>query len=571
MKLTLPCALFICMLFFSAGLQGQTANKIWHFGDRCTLHFDPGNTHSGELSYGYSNAGCASVASPWNTILFYTNGVSIRNRNHTVMPNGNGLMAGAGTESTQGVVVMGYPRHDSMFLVFTTDESANNAYNGLRYSVLDLRLDSTRGDIVASQKNLFVYPNTSEHLSVAKGRYQTYYWLVTHLRNSAKFAAFRVDSNGVNTTPVLSAAGSFNDTSSDRMHDGGIGQLKFNKFYTRAAMALYGQRKVEVFSFDNNTGKLVLLQTIPTPEEPYGVEFDPDYNCLYYSLERGVYQVDLTSLLDDLQLSVTPIGYSYKFHPFGDLQIAPDGKIYTAVNNANWLSAFTPFAFGTPSTFKDTSVMLRSPMVLQPQCKRGLPNYFVELPPNGTTPVYDTSFTLPDSCNSDTLTFSFGNISNVTYIEWDFGESTSAFDMDDYAVGYTVRHKYHSSGKFRVTAIIHTEYFDDTIARYVNVVMCDSATGNMVCKTYAANAFTPNQDGTNDKFRPVLTCATEYYRYAVYNRWGERVFYSENAEEKWDGTYKGQPCELGVYYYMVYYKFINGEPGVLSGDVTLVR
>lgn len=569
MKLTSPILLVLLLFVCSFNTRAQFANSIWHFGDHCTLRFEPGGTYSGDLSYGYSNAGCASVASIWNETLFYTNGINVRNRYHAIMPHADSLMAGAGTESTQGVAVTQYPKHDSTFIIFTTDQSSNNGTNGLRYSVLDMRLDSTRGDIEPSHKNIPVYANTGEHLSVAMGRYGSYYWVVSHIRNTAKFAAFLVDSAGVHTTPVLSADGSHQDTSSIRHLDGNIGQLKFNSKYNMAAVALYGQRQVQVFSFNNATGKLQLLQTIPTPAEPYGVEFDPYFNCLYYSLERGVYQVDLSSSLTDIQAAVIPIGYSTKFHPFGDLQIAPDGKIYTAVNDASWLSAFTPFAFGSASTFQDTAIVLTSPMVARPLCKRGLPNYIVELPPNGAAPGYDTSFVGSDSCNSGPITFTLGNISNVNYVQWFFGESATS--NDNSAVGFTVSHQFSSPGRYKVLAVIHTEYFDDTIARYIDVMMCDSVTGDAICKTYAANAFTPNNDGQNDEFKPVLTCPTDYYRYSVYDRWGERIFYTEDPMARWNGTYKDKPCQLGVYYYVLNYKFINGQSGVLASDITLVR
>jgi gliding motility-associated-like protein len=58
----------------------------------------------------------------------------------------------------------------------------------------------------------------------------------------------------------------------------------------------------------------------------------------------------------------------------------------------------------------------------------------------------------------------------------------------------------------------------------------------------------------------------------VYNRWGEEIFYSNNREVGWDGTYKGIPADMGVYYYTI----ILARPGypentVLKGDITLIR
>ena len=92
------------------------------------------------------------------------------------------------------------------------------------------------------------------------------------------------------------------------------------------------------------------------------------------------------------------------------------------------------------------------------------------------------------------------------------------------------------------------------------------------CLITVPNAFTPNGDGKNDLFR-VLGVGYEYFdefAFAVYNRFGERVFYTENLLGGWDGVFKGVPQEVGTYFFMVLYRLGN-EQQMLKGDVTLVR
>ena len=92
------------------------------------------------------------------------------------------------------------------------------------------------------------------------------------------------------------------------------------------------------------------------------------------------------------------------------------------------------------------------------------------------------------------------------------------------------------------------------------------------CLITVQNAFTPNGDGKNDLFR-VLGVGYEYFdefAFAVYNRFGERVFYTENLLGGWDGVFKGVPQEVGTYFFMVLYRLGN-EQQMLKGDVTLVR
>jgi hypothetical protein len=49
------------------------------------------------------------------------------------------------------------------------------------------------------------------------------------------------------------------------------------------------------------------------------------------------------------------------------------------------------------------------------------------------------------------------------------------------------------------------------------------------------------------------------------------MFESSNKTLKWDGTYKGLPCNTGVYAYMADVLFVTGEKKVFSGNITLIR
>ncbi|MCC6185607.1 MAG: gliding motility-associated C-terminal domain-containing protein [Chitinophagaceae bacterium] len=87
------------------------------------------------------------------------------------------------------------------------------------------------------------------------------------------------------------------------------------------------------------------------------------------------------------------------------------------------------------------------------------------------------------------------------------------------------------------------------------------------------NAFTPNNDNKNDYYRPILNCNVLSYSFKVYNRYGQEVFASKNPADKWDGSFKGQPLGLGVYYYFVkvQYDYPNAQEELYKGDIALVR
>ena len=65
------------------------------------------------------------------------------------------------------------------------------------------------------------------------------------------------------------------------------------------------------------------------------------------------------------------------------------------------------------------------------------------------------------------------------------------------------------------------------------------------------NAFTPNNDGLNDCFKPLLTKgSTTKFDFKIYNRWGELVFFSNNPNRCWDGIYKGKITQGAYVYYL---------------------
>jgi gliding motility-associated-like protein len=74
-----------------------------------------------------------------------------------------------------------------------------------------------------------------------------------------------------------------------------------------------------------------------------------------------------------------------------------------------------------------------------------------------------------------------------------------------------------------------------------------------VSKSFIPTAFSPNGDGLNDVFRPTLI-NFEDYKLQVYNRWGELLYESKDVKAGWDGTFRGNPVQDGVYTYIMRYK-----------------
>lgn len=87
---------------------------------------------------------------------------------------------------------------------------------------------------------------------------------------------------------------------------------------------------------------------------------------------------------------------------------------------------------------------------------------------------------------------------------------------------------------------------------------------------YVPNAFTPNGDNDNDIFYAYGQNIVEF-EMMIFDRWGEKLFTSENLDDGWDGTYKNELAKTETYVWKIKYKDVLGNPGELIGTVTLLR
>jgi gliding motility-associated-like protein len=91
-----------------------------------------------------------------------------------------------------------------------------------------------------------------------------------------------------------------------------------------------------------------------------------------------------------------------------------------------------------------------------------------------------------------------------------------------------------------------------------------------VSQVFFPNAFTPNGDGNNDIYYS-YGGSIKYITLTIFNRWGEKVFDSNNQFVGWDGNYKGKPQPPGVYVYLAKVVLLNDEERNFTGSLTLIR
>jgi len=137
---------------------GQKQGNIWYFGNFAGVDFNPGSPVAllnGQIP-SVGNEGSSSIADSSGSLLFYSNGETIWNKNHSVMQNGSGLLGNY--SSTQSSIIVPDPANpNKYFYIFTVSSGmccGGNISDGLRYSKIDMCLDSTRGGVILNQKNI---------------------------------------------------------------------------------------------------------------------------------------------------------------------------------------------------------------------------------------------------------------------------------------------------------------------------------------------------------------------------------------------------------------------------------
>lgn len=123
------------------------------------------------------------------------------------------------------------------------------------------------------------------------------------------------------------------------------------------------------------------------------------------------------------------------------------------------------------------------------------------------------------------------------------------------------------------------ETTDTTISYTVRVINPDGCADTATIRlrvyqpdVYIPNAFTPNGDDANDSFGLViLEGKATIEDFVVYNRWGQKVFESQEPAARWDGKVDGEVAPSDVYVYQIKWRRGDGSLVIDSGEVTLLR
>ncbi|TVR81364.1 MAG: T9SS C-terminal target domain-containing protein [Chitinophagaceae bacterium] len=366
LKNLIPILLIGFLPFAGMAANSNVANT-WYFGMKAGLDFSNGAPIplvNGQME---SLENTVSVSDENGQLLFYSNGGpfpfagGVWNRNHQLMPNGSLTGTGGCNSSFQGAITVQKPRSENVYYMFTTDCIENNFAGGLRYSIIDMNLEGGLGDVV--QKNVPLAANANEGVTAIRHANGDDYWIVTHINNTDSFYVFELTANGISGV-VKNKVGPHNPYHAGALRASNNGQKLFHGGLMYAAL----------YDFDNATGEI--SNFVDLGIKGYDAAFSPNCRFLYVTGSNGssqlpnqLWQFDMHDY--DIENSGQQIGSTSNL-AFGNIQIAPDEKIYIAkfLSSPNLAVINNPNELGTDAGFVENGIHLAGKV-----SRGGLPNF----------------------------------------------------------------------------------------------------------------------------------------------------------------------------------------------------
>jgi len=334
----------ILLCFITLCANAQKEDHSWYFSSTYKGFFFDFNTNSISVTSNHaplSYEGCGVAADPTTgNILFYSDGITVFDKNNIPMSNGSGLL-GDITCTTNGIPCP-VPGIINKYYLFYNSANSPNA-GTIYYSIIDMSLPGNGtislplGDIVSTQKNIQVATSTSEGFSIIPNPNGAF-WLLSTQNNSNIIRIYSITSIGVALVSSFTTPYSISDSR-------GLRYCKIN--HKIAITNMIESQGCFIVDFNPTSGTLSNFIQIPGSilgsstnniAGFYDSEWSPDGTKLYLSKYRmtnnggRLYQYDLNFPSSPIALIYSLSG-GFDYRASG-LKLAPDGKIYFLYKNS---------------------------------------------------------------------------------------------------------------------------------------------------------------------------------------------------------------------------------------------
>lgn len=464
----------------------------------------------------HESRGMGIISDSNGQLLCYTDGLSIWNRNHTVMPNGQNMSTTLSGTMVQSSIIVPKPGSNSIYYTFTVHTYNGQSAAGLYYSRVDLTKDNGLGDVTLKGKK--IQDKTDNKITAVYHNNGHDVWIVTHQHNTNSYYAYLLTETGLTETPVISSVGKSFTSSSE-------GQLKASPDGKKMACSYNASISAEGFSlfdFDNSRGILTnpLLFNMPVTYRGCGaLEFSSDAKKLYVyqsgsTGESALYQYNISNVnYNDINNSRTKI-FQNMDNGLLEMQLAPNGKIYFTKgggqdSGTKYLGVVeNPNELGTDCIVKELGLYLDNASAFVARTPTFIQNYF-----------FKTSFSFSNACSGNLTNFQITNEAGLDSVKWNFGEGSSS-------VSRQPQFSYRLAGKYTVTLLAHYPNKTDIIQKQIIInpsPTFDLGKDTTVCygsELSVAEGFKSYLWNTGDNTRSIIITEPGHYTLRVENDYG---------------------------------------------------
>ncbi len=403
--------------------EPEPPSSQWYFGEEAAIDFSSGSPVAIYDNVMTSPDGCASISDINGDLLFYTNGSTVWNKEHNVMVNGTRI--GGDSTAAQSALIIPFANDDTFFYIFTTEKVYGDDSNRLKYSVVDIKKDTARGEVVIKGVNLL---GKSTERVTSSGFDSPI--LLTHEFGNNNFRAYSISSSGISAANHSSIGEPHRKENESNQS----GYMKFSPLVSDLSVLIPGdQNYLEIFDYNFINGaitnpRLIDLQEA-APSLAYGLEYSSNGQKLYVSITGAnskILQYSLDSLYTstaaaDIESSKNELGTSSGLE-YGALQMGPDGVIYLAVDNQTDLGSITN-ASANSALFSETANIALDNGDGR-KSRKGLPN-FTQSGGTGT----QASASVSIACVGQETIFTGSGLDPNQMVEtffWDFGDGSTS-------------------------------------------------------------------------------------------------------------------------------------------------
>jgi len=453
-KINMPTMREVIMLtlisfFISTNLYSQVncnyepprEAQNWVFGKNAMINFSDGqaNASTTPLDILYPN-GSSSISDAAGNLKLITDGIVVKQGGFYTINNGDNL--NGNNFSSQSSIIIPQPGNSRRYYVFTVDMYIPPVFtDGVNYSIVDF--PTSGGSSVTSKNNLILNEN-AQKICATKHANGRDYWIVAHGFGGNKggnFYSYLLSDSTLNTNAVVTTIG--HPHTGNTSSNNGAGSMKISPDGSKLALVIPDDGVVEVYDFDNSTGKVSNLIDSQAGQFTYvnGIEFSPDNSKLYFTITP---LGDGTNILYQANLNdANPFTSPYIVHQFdvqqfgsadsllGAVQLGVDGKIYVAkfkkgVNEIPYLGVvYNPNRELASCNYNELNHNANNGIYLNGGGSLiGLPNFasnFLDIP----------HFYYVNQCHKDTTSITIRNTANIDQADWDFGNSSGSLVVND--------------------------------------------------------------------------------------------------------------------------------------------